>query len=85
MKGRENHPLLWPRLRSGETGHHSGRLPLDVALWFLLMRFWGDGGVRGVQQLMAKKDFLKTPLVQKSDLIKAQGQDPWAGRATLGL
>ena len=33
---------------------------------------------------MAKKEFLKTSLVQKGDFIKAQGQDLWAGRAALG-
>ena len=30
---------------------------------------------------MAKKEFLKTSLVQKGDFIKAWRQDPWAGRA----
>ena len=30
---------------------------------------------------MAKKEFLKTSLVQKHAFIKARGQDPWAGRA----
>ena len=34
---------------------------------------------------MGKKEFLKMSLVQKSDFIKAQGQDPWAEIAELGL
>ena len=33
----------------------------------------------------AEKEFLKTPLVQNSDFIKAWGQDPWAEKAALGL
>ena len=37
------------------------------------MKFWGDGS-RGLE-LTAKKEFLKTSLVQKDDFIKAQGQD----------
>ena len=40
------------------------------------MKFWGDGS-RGLE-LTAKKEFLKTSLVQKDDFIKAHGQDPWA-------
>ena len=39
----------------------------------------------GSLELMAKKEFLKMSLVQKGDFIKAQGQDPWAERAALGL
>ena len=39
-----------------------------------LMKFWGDGG--GGSELRAKKEFLKTQLVQKSDFLKAGGQDP---------
>ena len=39
------------------------------------MGFWGDGGC---PEPMAKKEFLKTPLVQKRDFIKAWEQDPWA-------
>ena len=38
---------------------------------------WGPG-------LMAKKEFLKTSVVQKDDFIKAWGQDPWAGSAAWG-
>ena len=34
---------------------------------------------------MAKKEFLKTSLVPKGDVIKARGQDPWVGKAALGL
>ena len=34
---------------------------------------------------MAKKEFLKTSLVQKGDFIKAWGQDQWAERTVLGL
>ena len=29
----------------------------------------------------AKKEFLKTSLVQKGDFIEAWGQDPWAEKA----
>ena len=47
------------------------------------MKFWGDGGLWG-PEMTAKKEFLKTSLVQKGDFIKAWGQDPWAGRAALG-
>ena len=46
------------------------------------MGFWGDGGC---PEPMAKKEFLKTPLVQKGDFIKAHLQNPWAERAALGL
>lgn len=45
------------------------------------MRFWSDGD----SELAAKKEFLKTSLVQKSGFIKARGQDPRAERAVLGL
>ena len=38
----------------------------------------------GVLEQMAKR-ILETSLVPKGDFIKAQGQDPWAGRALLGL
>ena len=48
----------------------------------LMMKFWGDGEV---SERTAKKEFLKMSLVQKSDFIKALGQDPWAGRAAQGL
>ena len=48
----------------------------------ILMGFWGDGGC---PEPMAKKEFLKTPLVQKGDFIKAHLQNPWAERAALGL
>ena len=34
---------------------------------------------------MAKKEFLKTSLVQKGDFIKVWLWDPWAERAVLGL
>ena len=33
---------------------------------------------------MAKKEFLKTSLVQSGDFIRAQEHDLWAGRAALG-
>ena len=48
---------------------------------FRSMGFWNGGG----SELTAKKEFLKTSLVQKGDFIRARGQDLWAGRATLGL
>ena len=74
---------------------HSYTYPKVVDIWafqlrwrvsyMILMRFlgwqWGSWGL----EPMAKKEFLKTSLVQKGDFMKAQGQDPWAGRTTLGL
>ena len=50
-------------------------------MMMMTMRFWNGGG----SELMDKKDFLKTSLVQKGDFIRAWGQDLWAERATLGL
>ena len=45
----------------------------------VLGRWEGSWGL----ELTAKKEFLKTSLVQKGDFIKAQGQDLWAVRAVL--
>ena len=39
----------------------------------------------GVPQPRAKKEFLKTSLVQKGDFIKAQGQGPWARKSCTGV
>ena len=52
---------------------HDGRHINDEVLG-VIVGFAGSG-------THAKKEFLKTSLVQKGDFIKAQGQDPWAGRA----
>ena len=46
-----------------------------------VMRLWGDGGVFMGSEPTAKKEFLKTSLVQKGDFIKVGGQDSWVGRA----
>ena len=48
------------------------------------MKFWGETGGSWGPEPMAKKEFLKTSVVQNGDFIKAWEQDPWAGRATLG-
>ena len=40
------------------------------------MKFWGDGGGRDLEPT-AKKEFLKTSLVQKGDFIGAPG---WLSR-----
>ena len=45
------------------------------------MGFWSGGGL----ELMARKEFLRCLRFKKSDFIKAQGQDPWAEGAALGL
>ena len=37
-----------------------------------------------VLEMMARKELLKTSLVQKGDFTAGRGQDPWAGRAALG-
>ena len=47
----------------------------------VVIRFWGNRGLEPT----AKKEFLKTSLVQKGDFIKTWGQDLWAGRAALRL
>ena len=41
--------------------------------------------VVGGSELTAKKEVLKTSLVQKGDFIEAWGQDLWAERAALWL
>ena len=48
----------------------------------ILMKFWNIGEVRSHDQ----ERILETSLVQNGGFIKAQGQNPWAGRAAaLGL
>ena len=56
---------------------------LSPTCWAPYDEVWSPGGV--LQRQQVKKEFLKMSLVQKGDFSKAWGQDPWAGRAALGL
>ena len=60
----------------------------QIADWFVVIFthvidevlewWWGP-------ELRADKEFLRCPWCKKGDFIKVWGQDPWAGRAALGL
>ena len=62
-------------LPAGQRSHCS--LPPKMEADEVLGWWWGS-------EPTAKKEFLKTSLVQKGDFLKALGQDPWAERAALG-
>ena len=46
-----------------------------------MMKFWGDGGWSGAD---GQERILEDVFDAKDDVIKACGEDQWAGRASLG-
>ena len=55
-------------------------VPGDAPVYVELMKFWNIGEVWW-SEVWSQERILEMSLVEDSGFIKAQGQDPWAGRA----